>query len=111
MSRSREQFRLLTQECIAGMEDVMTKQVRLAINGHAAELTTEHPQSSHNQPVLLIDGVAYGYADRIPFETPSGTAYTVPSLIQDRSLSATDPVCRWNALVDRHDPLSGVDIP
>src|SRR6185312_15598979 len=93
------------------MEAVMKKQVKLAINGRAAELTTEHSQSSHNQPVLLVDGVAYGYADRIPFETPNGIAYTVPSLMQDRALPESDPVCRWNALVERHDPLSGVDIP
>lgn len=29
-------------------------------------LTTEHAQSSHNIPVLLVDGIAYGPADLVP---------------------------------------------
>lgn len=30
------------------------------------QLTTEHPSSSYNIPVLLIEGVAYGAMDKLP---------------------------------------------
>lgn len=32
-------------------------------NGHPATLTTNHPQSSWGQPVVVIDGVAHGSAE------------------------------------------------
>jgi hypothetical protein len=32
-------------------------------DGRRGMLTTEHSQSSYNQPVLLIEGIAYGPGD------------------------------------------------
>lgn len=30
-------------------------------------LTTDHPASSHKQPVMIIDGVPYGPSDKVPW--------------------------------------------
>lgn len=93
-------------------DKAMTTEVRLGIDGRAATLTTEHPQSSHNQPVLVLGGQTYGYGDRIAFRNGrGGISYTTPYLVEDRSLPQDHPICVWNRQVDQNDPLSGVDIP
>ena len=46
---------------------------RILINHtHPAELSTERAESSYGQPVLVIDGRAYGPGDNTPYGPASG---------------------------------------
>ena len=40
-------------------------------------LTTDHPASSYGQPVLIVDGNAYGPADYVPGGPANTTAHDV----------------------------------
>jgi hypothetical protein len=57
-------------------------------------LTTEHPASSHNQPVLVIGGVAYGYGDRINGHLPY--IYCTDELTGSEADAKNATVNSWN---------------
>lgn len=44
------------------------------MNTQRFELTTNHPSSSYGQPVLVVDGQAYGPADVVPGQPIEQTA-------------------------------------
>jgi len=44
----------------------ISMRIETMYSGLAGQLTTEHAASSHNKPVLVVEGAAYGPADVLP---------------------------------------------
>jgi len=58
-------------------------------------LTTEHAASSYGQPVLVIDGHAYGVGDRTPFGLAGGLAMR---LVNRADAEGVKLFNKWRAL-------------
>jgi hypothetical protein len=63
-------------------------------------LTTDHPSSSYNQPVLVINGTAYGQGDKINGHLPY--VYCTDELSGQAADAKNSAVNSWNFRVSLH---------
>jgi len=73
-----------------------------------ATLTTEHPASSHNQPVMVLDGRVYGPEDMLG-DNPAGAAMTCSDAVcgvggRQMDQPAVAALCQWL----RQSPANGM---
>jgi hypothetical protein len=72
-----------------------------------AELTTEHAASSHGQPVLVLDGAAYGPEDMID-QHMAGSVMVCSDAVTmhpDRlTAQDVDALCAWLGQSAQHGP-------
>lgn len=88
-------------------ETATTRADVLINNIYPAELSTERAESSYGQPVLVIDGTAYGVGD----ETPWGIAGGLTLIPTEPSPEAYELIGRWKRQASIHNAGTSIVKP